>query len=175
MLAACPRPACQGQPETLTHLFLACPSSQRVLALGLSRLDAAQWQPGTSTVRGVAHGRLINVTGKAHVQPLWTQLRTLARQEGPSATSVAARLVHQISHAGLAACARQQQPGSLGRWRLLLGKGRQPFITLEQFQQHWGQPGALYQLAAGALPDSSHAVDGATPHAHNGAWGVTGG
>ena len=30
MKAACPRPACQGQPETLTHLFLACPSSARV-------------------------------------------------------------------------------------------------------------------------------------------------
>ena len=30
MLAACPRPACQGQPETITHLFLACPSSARV-------------------------------------------------------------------------------------------------------------------------------------------------
>ena len=26
---ACPR-ACQGQPETLTHLFLTCPSSARV-------------------------------------------------------------------------------------------------------------------------------------------------
>ena len=30
-------------------------------------------------------------------------------------------------------------------------RGRQPFISLEQFQQHWGQPGALYQVSIGAL------------------------
>ena len=30
MEGACPRQACQGQPETLTHLFLTCPSSARV-------------------------------------------------------------------------------------------------------------------------------------------------
>ena len=32
-------------------------------------------------------------------------------------------------------------------------RGRQPFITLKQFKQHWGQPGALYQTAAaGSTP-----------------------
>ena len=30
-------------------------------------------------------------------------------------------------------------------------KGRQPFIRLEQFQQHWGEQGALYQVSTGAL------------------------
>ena len=31
-------------------------------------------------------------------------------------------------------------------------RGRQPFITLEQFKQHWGQPGALYQVTTAATP-----------------------
>ena len=30
-------------------------------------------------------------------------------------------------------------------------KGRQPFISLEQFQQHWGEQGALYQVSTAAL------------------------
>ena len=36
-------------------------------------------------------------------------------------------------------------------------KGRQPFISLEQFQQHWGEQGALYQVSTGALyqPDAT--------------------
>ena len=73
-----------------------------------------------------------------------------------TATSVAARLVHQMRSAMLQDWQRVRGSNSLAAladgvccstWL----KGRQPFITLEQFQQHWGQPGALYQLAAGAL------------------------
>ena len=101
----------------------------------------------------------ISVTG--NLQPLWTQLRiaTLAaihsartqRRKGipTTATSVAARLVHQIRSAMLRDWQRVRGRNSLAAladgvccstWL----KGRQPFISLEQFQQRWGEQGALY-------------------------------
>ena len=88
-----------------------------------------------------------------------------------------------VSHApGLAACARQQQPGSLGRWRLLLHLAQGPAAL-----HHLGAIPAALGSARRPVPTCSrrpvpdwgttahNAVDGATPHAHpNGAWGVTG-
>ena len=56
MEAACPRPACQGQPEALTHLFLTCPSSARVWTWLKVFRTQPQWQPGPSTVSSAAHG-----------------------------------------------------------------------------------------------------------------------
>ena len=118
--------------------------------------DQRHWQPG------------------AQLQPLWTRLRiaTLAalhsarvqRRKGipTTATSVAARLVHQMRSAMLRDWQRVRGRNSLAA--LAEGvccstwlKGRQPFISLEQFQQHWGEQGALYQVSTGALyqPDAT--------------------
>ena len=176
MQAACPRPACQGQPETLTHLFLACPSSQRVwlwVSAIWTQLSGSQGPPLSAALLLADDQRAWQP--ETHLQPLWTQLRiaTLAalqsaraqRRRGTptTATSVAARLVHQMRSAMLKDWQRVRGQNSLAAladgvccstWL----RGRQPFITLEQFQQHWGQPGALYQLSTGALYQT-----GATP------------
>ena len=145
------------------------------LDLDLSHLDAPQWRPRTSSVSSVAHGgHQRHWQPGAQLQPLWTQLRiaTLAalhsarvqRRKGipTTATSVAARLVHQMRSAMLRDWQRVRGRNSLAA--LAEGvccstwlKGRQPFISLEQFQQHWGEQGALYQVSTGALyqPDAT--------------------
>ena len=165
MEAACPRPACQGQHETLTHLFIDCPSSARVW----TRLQAIRTQlsgspgPPLSAALLMADDQRRWQPTPSHLQPLWTQLRiaTLAaihsartqRRKGipTTATSVAARLVHQMRSAMLRDWQRVRGRNSLtaladgvccSTWL----KSRQPFITLEQFQQHWGEQGALYQV-----------------------------
>ena len=114
--------------------------------------DQRRWQPTPS-----------------HLQPLWTQLRiaTLAaihaartqRRQGipTTATSVAARLVHHMRAAMLrdwqrvCGCSSLAAPADgvcCSTWL----RGRQPFMTLQQFQQHWGQPGALCQVVTAATP-----------------------
>jgi exonuclease III len=169
LLAACPRPACQGQPETLTHLFLTCPASVRVwswIAAVWTQLSGSEGPPLSAALLMADDQR--HWQPGAHLQPLWTQLRiaTLAalhsaraqRRKGipTTATSVAARLVHLMRSAMLRDWQRVRGRNSLAAladgvccstWL----RGRQPFISLEQFQQHWGQPGALYQLSTGAL------------------------
>ena len=169
LLAACPRPACQGQPETLTHLFLTCPSSQRVwtwISAIWTRLSGSQGPPLSAALLMADDQR--HWQPEAHLQPLWTQLRiaTLAaihsartqRRKGipTTATSVAARLVHQMRSAMLRDWQRVRGRNSLAAladgvccstWL----KGRQPFSSLEQFQQHWGEQGALYQVSTAAL------------------------
>ena len=151
LLAACPRPACQGQPETLTHLFLTCPSSQRVwtwISAIWTRLSGSQGPPLSAALLMADDQR--HWQSEAHLQPLWTQLRiaTLAaihsartqRRKGipTTATSVAARLVHQMRSAMLRDWQRVRGRNSLAAladgvccstWL----KGRQPFISLEQF------------------------------------------
>ena len=113
--AACPRPACQGQPKTLTHLFLTCPSSARVLTWLSAIWTQLKGSPGPplSAALLMADDQRRWQPQPAHLQPLWTQLRIAAlaaihtaraqrRQSMPTiTTSVAARLVHQMRAAML--------------------------------------------------------------------------
>ena len=195
VLAACPRPACQGQPETLTHLFLACPSSQRVWlwvsavwtqlsgspgpplsAALLMADDQRHWQPAARPPA------LVDTAANRHARS--SALCPRAAQEGhPNHSHLSCSQAcppDAVSHApGLAACARQQQPGSLGRWRLLLHLAQGPAAL-----HHLGAIPAALGSARRPVPTCSrrpvpdwgttahNAVDGATPHAHpNGGLG----
>jgi hypothetical protein len=164
-LAACPRPHCHGAPETLTHLFLDCPSSRRVwewLSAVWVQLSSSTSPPITAAV--LLAGDQRQWSPPPPLQPLWTQLRVATietiraaqkqRRSGipTTATSIAATVVHHMRAALLRDWQRTRTAGSIAS--LSSGvccsawlRGRQPFLTVAQFQSHWGEPGVLYALS----------------------------
>ena len=191
MEAACPRPACQGQHETLTHLFLDCASSARVWTW----LQAVWTQLGGSPGPPLSAALLMADDQRqwqpipAQLQPLWTQLRiaTLAaihtartqRRQGipTTATSVVARLVHQMRAVmlrewqrvrGISSLAALAEGVCCSTWL----RGRQPFMTLQQFKHHWAQPGALYQVVTAATPPQLTVLCGRCTTPRPSQWGL---
>ena len=108
----------------------------------------------------------------AHLQPLWTQLRMLTfaalhsactqRRQGipTTVTSVAAWLVHQL-RAGMPRSDSMNSSAALAdvvqcsTWLRV----SQPFIILTNFQLHWGQPGAPYQVTMTCCMDQGVCVE----------------
>ena len=137
LLAACPRPGVSGSAGDAHPPLPHLPFITAGLDLDLSHLDAPQWQPRASTVRGLAHGRTISVTGNRkhtfspcgpscalpRLQPSTLPAHSARKGIPTTATSVAARLVHQMRSAMLRDWQRVRGRNSLaapGRRRLLL-------------------------------------------------------
>ena len=106
------------------------------------------------------------------LQPLWTQLRIAtidtiraARQQRrrgipTTATSVAARVVHHMRAALISDWQRTRTAGGLASLSSAVCcsawlRGRQPFLSIAQFEEHRGKPGVLY-----ALPQQSAGQQG---------------
>ena len=164
--AACPRPGCQGEHETITHMLFSCPTAARVWQwvldtwvaitdlpappLSLAVLladDQRQWSP------------------PCPLQPLWTQLRLATiyslhnqaqrRRRGQinNAPSVAARIIGTLRAAIFRDWSRVAVQGLQGlavnvccsTWL----KGRHPLLTSTEFIRLWGHRDVLAQVFTG--------------------------
>ena len=162
--AACPRPGCKGEIETITHMLFACPAATRVWGwvlelwaavtdlppppLALSLLladDQRQWRPPDG------------------LQELWTQLRLAtifaihdraqARRKGRvnNPPSVAAQVVRALRGAIRRDWSRVATEGgiqglSAGVCCSTWLRGRHPLLTMADFARLWGHRNILAQI-----------------------------
>lgn len=163
----CPRPCCSDTPETLTHLFLTCPVSSRVISwvcdfwvavtrgsppLATAAVFLADdqhiWDPGTS------------------FRDLWTRIRlntlyaiwvAANRRRGgvvSNPASIVARIIFSLRGSMSRDFLRTHEDirlhaGVLSDWL----RGRDSAISLDHFQSLWGPPGVNYILLPSAIPN----------------------
>ena len=162
----CSRPCCAGQPETLTHMFLTCPVSARVirwvcdiwpLLTGGLRPPASAavflggdyrvWDPGTS------HTELWTRLRLATLHAIWGAARQRRKGVVSLSSAIAVKIVFGLRRSMWRDWQRTQEDirlhtSMLSDWL----RGRDPCISVEQFQALWGPSGGLYSLIPPVLP-----------------------
>ena len=162
----CPRPCCASQPETLTHLFLTCPVSARVIrwvcdvwagVMGGVRPvasaavflgdDTRVWDPGTE------YGDLWTRVRLATLHAIWSAACLRRKGVVRNSASIAAKIVWDLRGAMDRDWQRTQEDvrlhaSILSDWL----RGRDTCISREHFQHMWGPLGGFYTLVPSPLP-----------------------
>ncbi len=163
----CPRGCCQHHPETLTHLFLTCPVSSRVI-----RWVCDLWPALTGGTRPPSSAAIFlgddqRVWDPGTYGKLWTRLRLVTlyaiwaascrRRNGKmsNSASIAATVVFGLRHSVLQDWHRTQE--DVRRHSSILSdwfRGRDTCLSIQEFQSLWGPSGGVYLFVASPLsPD----------------------